>query len=499
MNRFEIEVHCPECGGTDFWPEGQHLKKCSFCASLLYFEPKPDSRFYLSPTVQTENQLKSVIVVYRAEKQRAEDTARYPGENRENEPEMLSVPTRPLAPYLAEFERKVSLEKCRLIYVPYWHFQAVLTQCLLARSEHDVREYQMRSTGVDEALPAYDDTRWNFRDRGLRFGQAKLKEATTELLSQHPHLAFRSDIESQLDRMINTFPPLVRRYDFRSYRLCNRQRLAILRPYWIVRFACDEVESVLVDACYGSVAGHPNGLEANALLLYGDMPYITSEPAQIRVLPARCPVCGFDIDWSADEVIHFCTNCGRALALRNSEIQTAPYDYATLPDSSWCHLPFWKLRVKLQCKGRTYTGLKSYFRESFQERILRKGPYGDSLWIPAVQPKRMEKGDEFFAALIADATACSPALQEGPVVPSGALRPAVRLDSVTASEIAACALPSASGVPTSLHKLVSVSRMLRETSVEVTEVRLVLVPYRTQQQDILVGTQRFSVKLLAPL
>lgn len=498
MNQFEIEVHCPECGGTGFWPEGQHLKKCPYCASLLYFEPGPDSRFYLGPTVQTENQLKSVIVLYKAEKQRAEDTARYPGENQENQPEMLSVPTRPLAPYLERFERSVSIEECKLIYVPYWHFQAVLTQCLLARSEHDVREYQMRTMAVDEALPAYDDTRWDFRDRGLRFGQARLKEATGELLSMHPHLAFRSDIESQLDGMINAFPPLVRRYDFKLYGLCNRQRLPILRPYWIAKFACERVESVLVDACFGSVAGHPDAEESSKLLLYGEMPYIPTEPLRIRVLPARCPVCGFDIDWSSEEVVHFCTNCGRALALRDSEIQTVAYDYATLPDSSWCHLPFWKIRVKLQCKGRTYDGLKGYFRESFQERILRKGPYGDSLWIPAVQPRRMEKGDEFFAALIADATACSPALQEGPVVPTGSLHPTVRLDSVTASEMAACALPTASGVPASLHKLVTVSRMLRETSVDVTEVRLVLAPYRIQQQDLLVGTQRFSVKLLTP-
>lgn len=495
MSRFEMEIHCPKCGGTEIWLEGQRLKKCAFCASLLYFESNAESRFYLSPTVETENQLRNVIIQNKAEKQRAEDTARYPSDNGENQPQMLSVPTRPLEPYLARFERKVSLGKYQLIFVPYWHFQAALMQCLLTRSEHDERKYQMRSMEVDEALPAYDDKRWNFRDRGLRFGQARLKEATGEVLSQHPHFEFHSDIESELDRMMNAFPPLVRRYDFKLVHLCNRQRLPIFRPYWIAQFECDGVESVLVDAIYGSVAGYPDPAETSSLLMYGEMPYNSSKPLQVKVFPARCPECGVDIDWQTDEVVHFCENCGRALELHHAGIQQVPYEYADLADTSGRYLPFWKLRVRLHCKGRTYDDLKTYFRESFPERVLRKGPYGDSLWIPAITPKRMEKGDEFFAALIADATATSPALREGPTLPGGKMI-AARLDSLTATELAVCALPSACGVPASIHKLASVSRMLRETSVEVTEARLVLAPYRAQQQDLLVGNQRFSIKLL---
>ncbi len=92
---------------------------------------------------------------------------------------------------------------------------------------------------VDEAIPAYDDTRWNFRDRGLRFAHAKLKEATAELLSQHPHLEFQDDIESQLDRMINSFPPLSNATISCYTSFATRQRLPILRPYWIVNFECD--------------------------------------------------------------------------------------------------------------------------------------------------------------------------------------------------------------------------------------------------------------------
>ncbi len=184
-----------------------------------------------------------------------------------------------------------------------------------------------------------------------------------------------------------------------------------------------------------------------------------ADPGFARALPGV----RFDIDWSAMK---------SSTSVRTVD---ARWCFATLrfkllhtamrpADSSWCHLPFWKMRVKLQCKGRTYTFLKDYFRESFPERILRKGPYGDSLWIPAFSQGGWKRGMSYLRLDCGCHRFCA-RFAGGSRDPSGALRPAVRLDSVTAAEMADARFQRPAGCPNFASQAATVSRMLRETSV----------------------------------
>lgn len=493
--RIEIELHCAKCGGTNLWIEGQHLKKCSYCDSLLYFEVTQESRFYLPPTIRDADQLFATIVNAKAEKKRSEDMSYYPGTEDKRGPEMITMPTIPLGPYLEKYRRKVEVLQSRLLLVPYWHFQAVLLQCLLARTDRNEREYQLRTIEIDEAVHGYDDIKWNFRDRGLRFGQAKLKEITSDLLSSSAHFPFSDEVDSRLDRIMAAVPSLMPKYDFKLYSLCGRERIPVFRPYWVCRFSCDGIENMLIDACFGSVAGYPEPGETQELLAYNEHPYLQTVPPRIHVLASRCPECGFDVQWSGNEAVRFCSNCSRGLSYQEGSIQNHKYHYAEPETGPHCYLPFWKMRAILADKTQTFASLQHYYRQSFPDRLIAKKTFGDSLWIPAVQPKRLEKGDEFFAALAGDATSRSPRLIEGPVTPPAEIYDAT-CDNVKAHEIAKCILPSAGGVPASIHKLASVSRMLRETSIEVQDSELALVPYKKDGTDIMISGHRFSLRLL---
>src|SRR3990172_1683626 len=195
MSFLEIEVACPECGGPILWLEQHRLNGCSYCGSMLYFEHNVESRFYLPPTVTTPEEIKEVLVLSKAEKKRAERMARYPTGNPESTPEMLSVFSTPLEPFLLEFRAKISLQDVRLIYAPYWHIQAILFQCLLGTNKQEVKQYFFRRAFVDETLQAYNSELWNFRDRGLRFGQARLKQVTASFLSTTPHISFDENFD----------------------------------------------------------------------------------------------------------------------------------------------------------------------------------------------------------------------------------------------------------------------------------------------------------------
>lgn len=361
---FELEAFCPECGGTVIWMEQQIIGRCGFCGSSLIFEPDIEHRFYIEPMVKSPSEAKKVLVLWKAQMKKAETVGRFRSHNDVTPVEMLNLMDLDLGPFIEEFDRRLTIRRASLLYAPYWQFQASLFQCLLGVDDHGNKEYACRRAAVDQAVAAYDQERWNFRDKGLRFKDTRFKEATREMLCSHSHLPFSSDLNAMCDRIVQAQPPLEagRSFLFKYYSLCDQRKIPVLRPYWIVNYHCDETETVLIDACFGNVAGHPNEDEAGRLFSYDGKPHAPADTPALRVITSRCPVCGADTEWSTAERIHFCANCGRALLLDSGEIVVESYRYAGLPDSAHLLLPFWKFQLQLEFRNQTYRDLAQYFR-----------------------------------------------------------------------------------------------------------------------------------------
>src|SRR5207245_416135 len=118
---------------------------------------------------------------------------------------------------------------------------------------------------------------------------------------------------------------------------------------------------ILVDASFGTVAGHLDGEEALEFFSYQNSGSIAVKPIHISVLASRCPICGADAKWLEDEVIHFCASCGRALVLNEESVQEHSYGYETSESSNTLYVPFWRFSLEILLKGKTYNNLGNFF------------------------------------------------------------------------------------------------------------------------------------------
>jgi endogenous inhibitor of DNA gyrase (YacG/DUF329 family) len=494
MDSLEIEVSCPECGGPVIWLEHQRLNQCSYCSSTLYFEATGNDWFYLPPTAKNQEQIREILVFSKAEKKRAERIARYPGANQEKA-EMGSIFEVSLEPFLEEFREKIVLRETRLIYAPYWHLQATLLQCLLSTDRSGGKQYFLRRAFVDETLPAYDTTRWNFRDRGLRFGKVRLKQVTQKFLSESHHIVFLENMHSQLERIAKAHAPLEGEsyYLFKFQSLLRKERLPVLRPYWFVLYNCDQQEAALLDGAFGSVAGYPGGVEEAIFLKYQEKPLLRVEPPRIHVISSRCPVCGVDVPWGPHQRIHFCNNCRRALTFRGVEVDCVSYQYAIATTTSmW--LPFWRFPVRLRNRNTTFDSLRPFYLQFFPERLLKDSDFRNFLSVPAVNIVQERRGDLLLSALIAEGCRHSDLMQ-------GTLSLQFTIEDCTigpqeAAEMLPSILPTASGVHPSLHKSGSLVQMLKQTQLETDQGSLVLLPFPFDGDNIRVGKQLFSKNLI---
>src|SRR5262249_27089712 len=196
--KLEIEIHCPECGGSHDWQPETHLQNCPFCGSLLYLEMNDERRFYMEPVFGTTEQLRSIVVTWLAEQKKSDEMARYPDPRTNEVPTaILNSLSASLSSYVEDIERSLTIQESRMIYVPYWLFQGTLFQNILAKDRFESKRYVLRTCLMEDSVPAYGPL-WNFRDRGLRFGQARLKETTRDWLSNPNYLPFAEDYDSDV-------------------------------------------------------------------------------------------------------------------------------------------------------------------------------------------------------------------------------------------------------------------------------------------------------------
>jgi hypothetical protein len=498
-NRFSLELACPQCGGSFFWIETDHQKYCPYCASLLYFEQHRKNYWYIEPRITTPQQICEVIILNKAEKMRAEKVAMLNESRRSDDKPLMDIMEIALAPFLDLFRHKIVLESYRLIYAPYYLMKGIVYQCLLGQDERGSKEYGLHRIPVSETIPAYADALWNFRDRGIHFGAVKLKQATQEMLSGANHIAFESNVISQIERTAGHAMPKEKHYEtflFKQNVLCDERAIPVLRPYWFVTCSADKsAEALLLDASFDSVAGYPLEGELQRFETYSEKPLCEVEIPRVTIVTSRCPECGSDCRWLPHQLIHICKNCNRGLALNDDEIKTIPYQFGRDTCAKPIFLPFWKVRVSLELRSTKYDRLREYFLLFYQERLLKVDPSADSIYFPAFATPADKKGDDIFSAAALAAVSEQWDFLQGPAPP------AIQVAVITASrESASDALPnlvpSLSGVPPGLHKMGSLTQMLKQTKILQLASSLVLLPFEQQDQDVILAGKRISLKLL---
>ena len=430
---------------------------------------------------------------------RAEKVAMFNETRKSDDKPMMDIMEMALAPFLELFRHKIRLESYRLIYAPYFLMKGIVYQCLLGQDEHGSKEYGLHRIPVSETVAAYADAIWNFRDRGIHFGAVKLKQATQEMLSKANHIAFENNVTSQIERVAGHAMPKDKKYEtflFKQNELCDERAIPVLRPYWFVGFSGDERgEALLLDASFDTVAGHPLDYEQQKFGTYSEKPLCEVEIPRVTIVTSRCPDCGADCRWLPHELIHICKNCNRALALNGDEIKTVSYQFARDTCAKPIFLPFWKVRVSLELRSKNYDRLREYFLLFYQERLLKLDPSADSIYFPAFSITMNGKGDETFSAAALAAVSEQWDFLQGPA-PLTSEVAIITVSRESALEALANLVPSLAGIPPGLHKMGSLTQMLKQTKISQLASSLVLLPFERRDQDVILAGKRVSLKLL---
>ncbi len=121
----------------------------------------------------------------------------------------------------------------------------------------------------------------------------------------------------------------------------------VWRPWWIVRAEGEGIaETLLVDGASGRIEGPAPAITGEEL---ETLPEEALSSGNLRFLPMECPVCGHEFPFRPDAIVHFCSNCHRAIGVDGERKVELPYDRGRVegPEASSI-LPFWRFPLQLR-------------------------------------------------------------------------------------------------------------------------------------------------------
>ena len=405
-------LSCPKCGGPFTVDDERASYACDHCGSLLLLSAPERAEIYVGDDhLGSPEAVLETVIGYRVSGQRAEILG-LTGREDERPPSEFWVEMR-----LAAFERNLRSQarvlEAHRVYVPYWHVTGWIVQGLLGRHADGPKVVRLRAFAVEHSVPAYDTTRANLRDRGLRLSRSRVRPLTVrEVRERGPFLPWApvedrsyKEIERWRSQDLDTYLQTVTRHG----AFLDRGRILVYRPYWVARVTLLEGDEhwVLADGGFGTLAGYPDAEESRALvaLATGD-PLRSAEPSfrRVHLVASRCPECGFEKALPAGHHVTICSNCHRALTPTPDGPRLVPYGHCVrgqdVLDGEF--LPFWRYRFRIELAGAPPLGcLEDYGRALFpQGPPPGPRPAGEHLWVPAFRLLGTEPGDETFKGLV---------------------------------------------------------------------------------------------------
>lgn len=442
--RLEIWFACPNCGAPSHADDDQSSISCTHCGSLLFLVRDDAPVIGMSDcVVRTEEDLARIFIgrrlaEYRADKcteasgggDASSDLARGFGQalggvvggsvggaiggalvaglmgssGGAGGGAVVSEPLFLRQLMAAEEKRLAGIVRVgerRLLHVPYWQIRAIVLRQVLARTKNGSKIVAVRSQAAEQSSPAYDGTKWNLRDRGLRLGTARMRLLTPrDVNGDDVFLAVRSGSEAErgdLERVSRLPPPDLDRLHGRG-DLVHERRFLVYRPLWLVQFLESGRESwLLIEGQTGIVGGEiTDAHELHALLAErGADPLGAMRPTRVTLAPSRCVECGQDLGHEPGPWLRACPHCRTGLATGRDGLERVGYDHAPTADgAAW--LPCWSFRVAIRLKsGRLLVALDELGGIVGMPAGSRS-PAGSRLYVPAVRLLGSSRGEKAF-------------------------------------------------------------------------------------------------------
>ena len=447
LARLELWFACPNCGAPASADEESSTVACGHCQSHL-FVARPDAPIVgmAECVLRSDDDLRRVYIERRLAERRADLCA--PSGSHGVDTQLASAAGRALglamggpvggalagvvmnnflgggagssggtsqAPLFLEqlldaerrrLETNVKLGEHRLLHVPYWQVRALILQGIFGRARGGAKVMSVRARRAEQSTPAYDASRWNMRDAGLRLGTARMKLVTPrDTASGAIFLRVAPETKPErddLERWARLPPQDMDRLHARNELAATREFI-VYRPIWLAQMLEGSDETwLLIEAGTGIVGGLvTDATELTSFLAErGVDPFTSLAPTRVMLAASRCVECGRDIDHESGPWMRACPYCRTGLALTGEGIVRAPYDHAVSPetapaqDTTW--LPCWSFRFALRSSsGEMIVTLEELAVALGVPPALRTVS-GDRLHVPATRMLGLPKGVKAF-------------------------------------------------------------------------------------------------------
>lgn len=500
-----IRLQCTKCGAPFEIDDETRSVACAHCGSLLLLEAPGREELYVAEgRVREPPQLVEILIGYRVQAQRAEIIHRYQDSDGNPPPEIL-IRNR-LAAYAAKLRETVKLLAAEQLHVPYWHVTGAIAQGILGREQGALKATRVRAFAVEHTVPGYDPARANLRDRGLRLDQTLARPLTAAAVAEAKRFLPRVPLAAQQYREIDRW--LQRDLDRELEPIGKHAaflpgpRLLIYRPYWLAKLLTDKgQEWVLFDSSFETIAGYPDELEARELPRLRDRDPLGATKAtfrQVRVVPSRCPDCGFEESYDRRAALIVCPNCHLALQLTAKGAHVVPYDHAVRgqADLDAAYLPFWRFPFQAEFADRKrVTSLDGYAKALFPQLPPGFHLRGAFLYVPAFRLLGTEPGDLAFKGLCEWIHERPPEQRSGKIPIGG--RPRLLGVSLTPDEARALG----PFVLVALHTKASAARLnmlllkkaVKDLRLSLGDPALLMVPFDRDGEDVMLAEPKLRI------
>ena len=493
-----IVLSCPKCGAPFTADDAVVSVSCAHCGSLLVLSaPGRDEIYVADETTRGREDLRETVIRYRVQAEVAEIAARH-ADSEGNPPADFFIQAR-----LAAFERRLretlQVVDAHRLAVPYWHLTGKLVQATLGRHGDGPKVVRLRAWEVEHTIPAYDTSRGDLRDRGLRLSRSRVRPLrAADLADKGPFLpwqpvtpqSYREIDKWKLRDLEPGIEAVTRKGEYLSAR-----RMLVYRAYWLARVAGDGgLRWVLVDGSFDSIAGHPEEEETRSLLeqAIADPLRSTGESyRRVAIAASRCPDCGHEARLEGAARVSVCANCHLALEPRPDGLHVRPYAHARLGQVALDgdYVPFWRYEFRLEIDGApALTRLEDYARVLFPQGLpMGFAPTGPFVWVPAVRLLGTEFGDQTFQALVRWIHGAPLEAEDGKIPLGGDCTawPAT-LDEAEAQEAAPFVLFALHGNASAARlNTMLVGRTILKAKLALASPRLVAVPFTRAADDAL--------------
>jgi hypothetical protein len=417
--QLEICVSCPQCGGENSWDLKEHLHKCRFCSSVLYWpqEKKNETRLVAEDRLASSESILETLAFAEATKARAQmignlisgveesrrDVARLQAEER--------VP--PVHDLMLKIMPQIRVDESFGIHVPYRVLQVTLVFYALGRALGR-KMYRPLFFLLEDVLPAYGKE-FNFRDKGLWFSRTVLRPLTPEMLASGNFVVPKDD---ELDRQ-EVLKHYLRRTEllkadmepisFDSEAILWKE-WTVFRPFRLVLARTpSEAGWFLLDGQFATIAGRPDDCEAEFLssASWAKLEKEVARLPEIKAIPFRCPTCGSDITLDPSALYQLCRECGRMLEPKPDGLKEVEYKTLELADVPWrkpsdsartAWLPYWTVRVEWLAKeetGKDPLGLAPLVLGTRPGSVPETPSCGRLLYIPAFDGWTCDQYDDW--------------------------------------------------------------------------------------------------------